>query len=139
MGAKERERESPPVCLPPGTLQLQRTPPLLLPLLSVSPSLLSVSPSVLELALPPCLVQSGLGKAGPPRPPLPPHVTGSHLDGGRRRQRFRETDRVTENERKEKAILIASRGDSITPSLNGSQSWETRVGVAMRRHIWPGM
>ena len=84
-----------------------------------SPSLLSFSPSVLE----PALVQSGLGKAG--FPPL--HVTGSHLDGGRRRQRFRETDRGSENEGKEKEILIASRGiPSLSPAAcDPGKQWAT--------------
>lgn len=104
----KRERETPPVCLPQGTLQLERTP------LSFSSLPFSIPPfpfslcRVACLSSLPCSIWAWEGWISPPCMSLDNIwiATG----GGR----GLETDPGSENQRKGKEISIASRG---IPSL----------------------
>lgn len=115
---REREREPPSASLPQGNLQLQCSPSS--PPFSVPPFL---SPSVLEPPLPPCLAQTGLGKAGFP---LFKSLDNIWMVAGGERGLERQTE-GGKHQRKAKEILIASRGiPSLSPAArNPGKEWAT--------------
>lgn len=120
VGGKERERESlhQPLCH--RGIYSYSAPPPSSPPFSVPPFL---SPSVLEPPLPPCLAQTGLGKAGFP---LFKSLDNIWMVAGGERGLERQTE-GGKHQRKAKEILIASRGiPSLSPAArNPGKEWAT--------------
>lgn len=121
VGGKERERERASISLSAtGESTATVLPPPSSPPFSVPPFL---SPSVLEPPLPPCLAQTGLGKAGFP---LFKSLDNIWMVAGGERGLERQTE-GGKHQRKAKEILIASRGiPSLSPAArNPGKEWAT--------------